>query len=244
MRLVVGMETSGAVRNAIIMLGHDAISVDLLPHQHGGPHHEGDLFAFLGRDCAFDGGVFHPECTYHTGSAAWAFNDADFDRYPGVGYHQRVKPETLTGAARRAARADAELDVRRIRYMPFPKIIENPVGTLSDPRNLGRPHQIVQPYEFGSDASKKTCLWFFDGAGEPLSLHIPLDPALRVSGRMVEWPRGSGKMVERWANQTDAGQNALSPGDLRWKLRSDTYPGIAGALAAAITSPHQRTTLL
>jgi hypothetical protein len=35
----------------------------------------------------------------------------------------------------------------------------------------------------------------------------------------------------RWANQTDGGQNNLSPGDDRWAKRSITYQGIANAMA-------------
>jgi len=260
---VVGMETSGETRDAIMALGHSAISIDLLPHQKGGPHHVGDVFEYLeGRRFRF--GLFHPTCTYHTGSAAWAFNDADFTRYPGVGYHQRVKADTLTGQARRDARAAAERDVQRIRYLPFPKAIENPVGTLSRPANLGVPSDIVQPYEFGSDASKKTCLWFFDAAGQPLNLKLPRDPAAYVKPRLycpscrkcstydAAFTTGcthcgaeAGLLRPRWANQTDTGQNALTPGDNRWQVRSDTYPGIAAALARIITeySPGPRTGL-
>jgi hypothetical protein len=39
-----------------------------------------------------------------------------------------------------------------------------------------------------------------------------------------------GKVVERWANQTDNGQNKLSPSANRWLERSKTYPGIAAAM--------------
>ncbi len=42
----------------------------------------------------------------------------------------------------------------------------------------------------------------------------------------------NGKTVERWANQTDSGQNRLGPSEDRWKVRSKTYPGIAAAMAA------------
>lgn len=35
--------------------------------------------------------------------------------------------------------------------------------------------------------------------------------------------------VERWSNQTDSGQNRLSPSADRWLDRSITYPGIAAA---------------
>jgi len=36
---------------------------------------------------------------------------------------------------------------------------------------------------------------------------------------------------QRWGNQTDSGQNKLSPSDNRAELRSKTYPGIAKAIA-------------
>ena len=50
------------------------------------------------------------------------------------------------------------------------------------------------------------------------------------SGQVVQGRIVNG--VERWANQTDTGQNRLSPGADRWKERSRTYPGIADAIAA------------
>ncbi len=36
--------------------------------------------------------------------------------------------------------------------------------------------------------------------------------------------------IERWANQSDRGQNRLPPADDRWKARSKTFPGIADAI--------------
>lgn len=240
MRIFIGMETSGEFRRRFAAQGHDVISCDILPAEDAptiGIHIQGDVFETLDK-LARDGwrpdfALLHPTCTYHTLAAAWAFNDPDFIRYPGVGYHQRVQAGTLTGAARRAARDAAEAECERIKALPFPKAVENPKGTLPTRTSYGKAHQIVQPNEFGDDASKATCLWFFDENGEPMpDMAIPVDPAKRVAGRMVEWPRGSGKIVERWANQTDSGQNNVTPGDDRWKDRSRTYPGIADAGAA------------
>jgi hypothetical protein len=100
---------------------------------------------------------------------------------------------------------------------PIPKIcIENPVGCLSTKSKLGKTYQTIQPYEFGDDASKKTCLWL---KGLP-----PLVPTQFIPGRMV-----NGKM--RWSNQTDSGQNRLGPSDKRSNERARTYPGIAKAMA-------------
>ena len=80
--------------------------------------------------------------------------------------------------------------------------------------------QYIQPYDFGDDASKKTGL-FLHGLEK-------LKPTNRIKGRMVMW---NGKMVERWSNQTDSGQNKLGPSRDRWKIRSKTYSGIADAMA-------------
>lgn len=98
------------------------------------------------------------------------------------------------------------------------KVIENPVGVISS--RIRPASQYIQPYDFGDDASKKTGLWL-----EGLPLLIPTE---RIAGRMVMY---KGKMVERWANQTDSGQNKLPPSADRWQLRSETYPGIANAIA-------------
>lgn len=226
MRVFIGMETSGRSRKAFQAHGHWVVSCDLLPAQDGagysddeGGHIVGDVFATLRelarRGIFFDLAIFHPDCTFLTGSAEWAYGDGP--------YHQKVKPGTLVGAARRAARELSLGTVRGIMALKIPRVaIENPVGCIST--RIRRPDQIIQPYEFGDDASKKTCLWL---KGLP-----KLVPTARVPGRIVEWPRGSGRMVERWSNQTDSGQNNLSPSSNRWADRSDTYPGIAAAMAA------------
>ena len=110
MRVFIGMETSGALRRRFMHLGHDVFSCDMLPAEDGGDvdHIIGDVFEALDDLWAIgwwpELAIFHPTCTYLTNSAAWAFADPDFERYPGVGYHQRVQPGTLTGAERRRAR--------------------------------------------------------------------------------------------------------------------------------------------
>lgn len=97
--------------------------------------------------------------------------------------------------------------------------LENPVGCLSTRSNLGKPAQIIQPWEFGDDASKATCLWLH---GLP-----PLD---RNPKNFIS-PRYSSSGRPRWSNQTDSGQNKLPPSPDRAKLRSDTFPGVAAAMA-------------
>jgi len=102
---------------------------------------------------------------------------------------------------------------------PIPRIcVENPIGITST--RIARPTQTIQPYEFGEDASKKTGLWL---KGLPF-----LQSTERIPGRMVMW---KGKMRERWANQTDSGQNRLGPSPTRAADRARTYEGIADAMA-------------
>jgi hypothetical protein len=206
MRVIVGMETSGAVRQLLRSRGVDAWSVDLLPSEDDSPYHiQGDVFEVLYRDRDWTWGLFHPDCTYLTNSAAWAFKDGP--------YHQRVKPGTLVGAERREAREQAIAQVKQLMALPFPHAIENPIGAIST--RIRRPDQIIQPYQFGDDASKATCLW--------LKQLPKLVPTCYIEPRIV-----NGK--SRWANQTDSGQNRLSPSKDRWRERSRTYPGIADAI--------------
>jgi hypothetical protein len=232
MIVFIGMETSGMLRRRFQALGHETYSADLLPAEDGGEemawsddgrplgrHLVGDVFETLENMQATDLwpelGIFHPSCTYLTNSAEWAYGDGP--------YHQKVKPGTLVGRDRRQARDHALDTVRRIMALPITvKVIENPIGAIS---RIRRATQILQPYEHGDDASKATCLWILDRHGQELPMmRVPVDPAKRIAGRMV-----NGR--ERWGNQTDSGQNRLSPADDRWKDRSRTYPGIADAIA-------------
>jgi len=98
--------------------------------------------------------------------------------------------------------------------------IENPRGCIGS--KIRKADCVAQPYQFGDDASKETFFWT---KGLPA-----LVPTHRVPGRMVKNPR-TGKVVERWSNQTDSGQNKLAPSADRWSERSRTYPGIAKAIA-------------
>jgi hypothetical protein len=196
MRVLVGCETSGRVREAFRARGHDAWSCDLLPADDGSAWHmQCDVRVPL-RLMSWDLFVVHPTCTYVCSS--------------GLHWNLR-RPE-------RAAKTEEALSfIQEMLDAPVDKIVlENPIGCIS---TRIRPYdQLIQPWQFGDNASKATCLWL-KGVG-PLRLR----PELFVPPRIV-----NGK--KRWANQTDNGQNKLTPGDDRWKLRSETYVGIANAFA-------------
>lgn len=202
--VLIGYSRCQRTRAAFERHGHEVYTCDLLPADH--PNHlQCDVYEAIAL-IRPDMGIFHPMCTYLTVSAAWAYTDGP--------YHQKVKPETLTGQARRDARIEALDNFRRLLALPFPKAIENPAPSFVS-KAIRPPNQTIQPYQFGDDASKRTGLW--------LDRLPPLYPTKRIPGRMV-----NGR--ERWANQTDSGQNRLGPSEGRWLERSATYPGIADAM--------------
>jgi hypothetical protein len=193
MRVLVACEYSGRVRDAFAARGHDAMSCDLLPTDVPGKHYQGDIF-----DVIHDGWdlmIAHPPCTYLCSS--------------GLHWNKRIDGrQTLTDEALEFVRRLLDAPVERI-------ALENPIGCISS--QIRKPDQTIQPYQFGHDASKSTCLWL---------KNLPaLTPTELIAPRIV-----AGK--KRWANQTDSGQNRLPPSADRWKIRSETYQGIAAAMAA------------
>jgi hypothetical protein len=192
MRILIACEYSGTVRDAFTAKGHYAVSCDLLPTDAPGQHYEGDVFDII--NDGWDMMIAHPPCTYLSVS----------------GMHW-----TARGLRDPQLTEDALDFVRRLMAAPIPRIaVENPISVISS--RIRKPDQIINPWQFGHDASKRTCLWLKD---------LPLlTPTEIVEPRIV-----NGK--KRWANQTDSGQNRLPPSEDRWKIRSETYTGIAQAMA-------------
>lgn len=213
MKVLIACEFSGRVRDAFIRGGHDAMSCDLLPTESPGPHYQGNVLDIL--NDGWDLMIAHPDCTYLTNSAAWAYKDGP--------YHQKVKPGTLVGEPRRQARKEAIEFVETLWTADIEKIVvENPIGVLTTESILGEPTQFIQPNEYGDDASKRTCLWLKNLPKLITTKFMPPRLALSKDGRSY---------VMRWGNQTDSGQNKLTPSDDRWKERSLTYQGWANAFA-------------
>lgn len=232
MNVLVACEESGRVREAFKARGHYAVSCDFKPTKIPGMHYQGNVLDIL-TSYQWDLVIAFPDCTYLTNSAEWAYKDPDFTRYPGVGYHQKIKAETLTGAARRAARTQALAFVETLYNCPTAKVaIENPVGALSS--LFRQPDQIINPWQFGDDASKATCLWLKNLA--PLQATKVVDPRHYCCGEesldRVACSQCGSTPRPRWGNQTPSGQNKLGPSKDRAEIRSTTYQGIANAMAS------------
>ena len=211
MRILVACEYSGRVRDAFIAAGHDAVSCDLLPTEATGPHYQGSVLDII--NDGWDMMIAHPPCTYLTIAAEWAYKDTQ---------KKNIKPGTLIGQERRDAREEAIKFVLSLANAPIDRIaIENPVGVLSS--RWREPDQFIQPYEYGNDASKKTCLWLKNLPRLAPTNFYPPRLAASADGRSYAF---------RWGNQTDSGQNKEPPSDDRWKIRSTTWDGWASAMAA------------
>jgi hypothetical protein len=135
MKILVACEYSGKVREAFKALGHDATSCDLLPTDLPGKHYQGDVFDII--NDGWDLMIAHPPCTYLSVS----------------GMHW-----TTRGLRDPKLTEDALTFVKLLMDAPIPRIaIENPISVISS--RIRKPDQIIQPWWFGEDASKKTCIW-------------------------------------------------------------------------------------
>lgn len=211
MRVLVACEYSGRVRDAFIREGHEAMSCDLLPTDVEGPHHQGDVSEVIGD--GWDLMIAFPPCTYLCSS--------------GLHWNRR-RPQraALTEQALGFVNALLDAPVHRI-------ALENPVGCIST--RIRKYDQAIQPWEYGDDASKKTCLWL-KNLPHLISTKI-VEPRLGCcktkfdQGGVCKVCCGQMKAKRVWANQTPSGQNNLAPSADRWKIRSATFPGIAEAMA-------------
>jgi len=134
MKVLVACEYSGAVRDAFIRGGHDAMSCDLLPTDAPGPHYQGDVRDLL--DYPFDLMVAHPPCTHLSVSGAKHFEAkrADGRQRSAVAFFMML----------------AKADIPRI-------AIENPICIMSS--IWRKPDQVIQPWQFGHGETKATALW-------------------------------------------------------------------------------------
>jgi hypothetical protein len=134
MRILLGCEQSGAVREALRKLGHDAWSCDILPTDIPGQHYQEDITKILDED--WDMIIAFPPCTHLAVSGAkhFAKKIADGRQQQGIDFFMLFANNKCPLIA-----------------------IENPVGIMS---NIYRkPDQIIQPWQFGDPFQKTTCLW-------------------------------------------------------------------------------------
>lgn len=227
-------ERSGIVREAFnAYSGIRAFSCDLAPAEDGRDdfHIQGDAVeAIRSRKWDFIG--MHPECKYLTVS--------------GLHWNNRGRGWENTEAAWQ------HVQDCRVAACDTPGYLENSIGILST--RWRKPDQIISPHRFGHDASKATCLWLRgvpklveSGPGDSQYInprwHCSSCKRTTRNDEAQNWVDQKGRplcrfcantprLLPRWGNQTDSGQNKLPPSETRSMERARTYPGIAQAMAA------------
>jgi hypothetical protein len=196
--ILICCESSGIVREAFREKGIDAYSCDILPSEDDSPYHiQGDCLEIMqSRD--WGGFGFHPPCTYLCVS--------------GIQWNNRGRGWENTEKAVTFVKAIVELAGDK------PYYLENPVSVLST--KLRKPDQVIQPYQFGHNVSKRTCLWL-----QKLPLLVPTE---YIEPERIMY---KGRPAKRWANQCPCGADKHSPNKDRGRNRSRTFLGIADAMA-------------
>ena len=202
LRVLVGCETSGRVRNAFLALGHDAWSCDLLPSVDGSNRH----IVCDVRDILGDGwdllAVMHPPCTRLCNSGVRWLHKAP----PGRSLEE-MWSDLDEGAALFSECWNAPIE--RV-------TVENPVmhrHAKERIRNYQPAAQTVQPWWFGEPAFKAT------------SFYLRGLPPLVATNRLVP-PHAGTDEHKLWSKVHRA-----PPSPDRWQIRSMTYQGIADAMA-------------
>lgn len=201
-KVLVACEESQAVTKAFRLLGHEAYSNDIIECSGGRQewHIQGDCLEVINRE-KWDMIIAFPPCTYLTLTGNRWFN---IERYGDKAIQRHIDRALAIEFFMNIANADCE----RI-------AIENPIGVMST--EWRKPNQVVQPWQFGHETTKATCLWL---KGLP-----ELTPTDIVSkGEVVT--SASGNRMSKWYYET-----SCLPHDERAKARSKTFPGIAMAMA-------------
>lgn len=203
MKILIACEESQTITKKFRELGHEAYSCDLLDCSGGKPewHIKGDAIveAYSGK---YDMMIAHPPCTFLSVSGArWMYNK------DGSVNQERLENQNKALAF-----------VKKLMDSPIKRIaVENPVSVIST--KIRKPNQIVQPYMFGDEATKTTCLWL---------KNLPLLVPTNIVGKGEKVFYKSGKSHPKW--YADALSNSKTPEERR-TLRSKTFEGMAKAIS-------------
>jgi len=209
MRVLIACEESQAVCKEFRKLGHEAFSCDIQECSGGHPewHYQQDVFEVI--DMGWDMMIAFPPCTHLAVSGAAWFEEKRKDgrQQQGIDFFMKI----------------VNAPIQRI-------AVENPVGIMS--KIYRKPDQVIQPYYFGYEFQKTTCLWLknlpplYHNAAPNLFDDVVTHTN---KGEFFEWvdkKTGKKKKQPKW--YADA---FMYNKELIGKMRSKTFPGIAKAMA-------------
>lgn len=211
MKILIACEESQAVCIEMRKRGHEAFSCDLQECSGGHPewHYQQDVFEVI--DMGWDMMIAFPPCTHLAVSgAAW--------------FEQKRKD------GRQQQGIDFFMALTKTKIPKW--CIENPVGIMS--KIYRKPNQVIQPYYFGDQAQKTTCLWLNN---LPPLYHnskpnLFNEEVTHVGkGDFFHWTDGkTGKIKKQPQWYADAFLKK-SDKSMTGNERSKTFPGIAKAMA-------------
>lgn len=219
MNILIACEESQAIANAFRKRGFKAYSCDLQECSGGHPeyHIQGDCLSILktptkihtcdGKQYTipkWDLIIAHPPCTYLTVSGNRWF---DVEKYGDKAIERQKNREEAISFFMEFTNLDAEHIA-----------IENPIGVMST--TYRKPDQIIEPWMWGDNTTKKTCLW---------TKNLPqLIPSVTEKPEIEykEWidPKTGRKKRQAMDSYAAFGKD-------RQKTRSKTYLGTAEAIA-------------
>ena len=218
MRVLVACEISDKVRGAFEKQGFDAWSCDILPskNKNNKKHIIADVVTIL--DDGWDVLIGFPPCTYLADSGlGWLYHPDD--KHLPV---KKRRPHPLYPNRREQQQQAIDFFMTLWNCkIPF-KSLENPKGIMQ--RVFKKPTQVIHPFYFGDPFRKYTCLWLDN---LPPLVHYPDDD---IFGNKKTWVADKGERVRYNGRLYSKWQSNLSA-NKRQEVRSETFPGIANAMA-------------
>lgn len=217
MNVLIACEESQRVCIEFRKKGHTAFSCDILPCSGGHPewHIQTDVTRIINGYCVFytqnkelhciqcnwDLIIAHPPCTYLTVTG---------NRWVDI---EKYGDKAIERINNREKAIDFFMNIVNARCEHI--CIENPVGFMST--KYRKPDQIIQPYMFGDPYEKRTCLWLKNlPVLKPTNIVTPEERVYYDTGKsMPKW------YADLWN----------LPKEERARLRSQTFPGLASAMA-------------
>lgn len=221
-KILIACEESDEVRGRFELMGFDAWSCDIQPNRNpAAKHYQCDIFEVI--NMGWDAMIAFPPCTHLAVSGAPHFEKkrADGRQQQAIDFFIRIASSPIQHIA-----------------------VENPIGIMS---NIYRkPDQIIQPYYFGDNVKKTTCLWL---KNLPLLYHNAsvnlFDQSItHVQPHFIRYK--SKRTKSGFANYSGAAAKWFKSAEERSRERSKTFQGIATAMAEQwgeyIINQHKKTT--
>lgn len=230
MKILVACEESQAVTIELRKLGHEAYSCDIEPCSGGHPewHINESVLPLLNGFCKFKTSDNEVHLVNQRWNMIIAFPPCTHLAVSGAAHFEKKRADGRQEEAIEFFMKFINADCEKI-------AVENPVNIISGEyiskhfpdlqQKYGfplKPTQAIQPYEYGHEAGKKTCLWL-----KGLQMLTPT----KIVGMGEIGPDGHSVGAGMYKLRDENGKAIPYHDPRTGKIRSKTFPGIAKAMA-------------